>query len=287
MEMTRTSPGRNPLSAPVMEKKPGIPPSDHSSARVRSGGLFGRHHLSADRALEPRSARLGIPPPRPGFGRPIAPPPPRRPPPPLHRPPPPPLRLHRPRIFRPPFFFSIFGPWRLGFWHRRWPYATIYADYGYDGWYGGYSYAYQIPGTIGYPVTGTVGYPVTGTVGYPIAEAAETPVISIAEPIDAVAPVQQPEAVLPEAPVQPADPVQDETAFEIPCTCPCHCNGVRPCTCVYPCQSEYAISGEMTQLDFHSYAETLNPEQIWLSYQELGLDSEPFYQQTDNGYTYE
>ena len=107
------------------------------------------------------------------------------------------------------------------------------------------------------------------------------------EPVDAVAPVQQPVTVLPKTPEQPAAPVQNETAFEIPCSCPCHCNGVRPCTCAYPCQSEYVISGETTRLDFHSYAETLNPEQIWLSYQELDRYPDLIYQQTDNGNTYE
>ena len=101
-------------------------------------------------------------------------------------------------------------------------------------------------------------------------------------------PVTQPAAQTssppPEATEAETEPAADTLPdVEIPCSCPCGCNGVRPCTCGYPCQSEYAIAVETTQLDFHSYAETLDPEQIWYAYQQLDRESTDLYPETNDG----
>jgi hypothetical protein len=47
---------------------------------------------------------------------------------------------------------------------------------------------------------------------------------------------------------------------------------MRPCTCDYPCGSEYALRDEDFDLGlaFASYADTLSSEAIWSSY--AGLD---------------
>ena len=44
------------------------------------------------------------------------------------------------------------------------------------------------------------------------------------------------------------------------CLCPCRCNGQRPCTCSYPCGSEYALRDEDFALNrsFASYADAQN-----------------------------
>ena len=61
-------------------------------------------------------------------------------------------------------------------------------------------------------------------------------------------------------------------AAAIGCFCPCHCNGQRPCICAYPCGAEYAVAREEfdLRLSFASYADTLDPETIWVAY--AGLD---------------
>ena len=60
-------------------------------------------------------------------------------------------------------------------------------------------------------------------------------------------------------------------AVEIPCGCACGCNGVRPCVCSYQCGEEYSFYGDDFDIEtsFTSYAESLNPEQIWSSYARL------------------
>ena len=66
--------------------------------------------------------------------------------------------------------------------------------------------------------------------------------------------------------------MQRTEAAATTCFCPCRCDGLRPCTCAYPCGSEYALRDADLDLSqaFASYSETLSAEMIWSSY--AGLD---------------
>ena len=160
-----------------------------------------------------------------------------------------------------------------------WGYSSVYYGGWRNNWYGGFSYVYNP-----WPVYRTcylydpepLVVTRTETV-YVTQPATTTYVVQNAE----AAPVAQPSAyVVTEA--QPAQPVLEAVpaapsaesiqTVVTECLCPCHCNGQRPCTCDYPCGSEYAVANDQFNLSFaySPYAETLNPETIWSSY--AGLD---------------
>lgn len=159
-------------------------------------------------------------------------------------------------------------------------YSSLYYGGWRHGWYGGFSYIYNPwpvyrtyylyepepvvtrvetvyvtqPATTTYVEAAPA--PAT-TVAYPSAPAAETGAWESAPAVDRV-----------------------ETITSA-CFCSCHCNGQRPCTCDYPCGSEYAYDANAfdLSLDYTSYSESLDPETIWSSYagfDRYETDPEPF-----------
>ena len=166
-----------------------------------------------------------------------------------------------------------------------WGYSGVYYGGWRDNWYGGFSYVYNpwpvyrsyylyepVPLVTGVE-TVYVTQPATTT--YVVQSPAPTTYVE-QSPAPA-APVQQAAAVVTEEPPpQPnreaAPAAERAETVASPCFCPCHCNGQRPCTCDYPCGSEYAVSDEQFDLSnaYSSYAVTLSPETIWSSY--AGLD---------------
>lgn len=160
-----------------------------------------------------------------------------------------------------------------------WGYSSVYYGGWSSGWYGGCSYVYNPWPTYRtyylyepYPVTETIyiTQPATTTVIYEPAAttasyAAPAP-NATAAPAYAVAP-----AVYASVP-QTAPTSERVESAETECLCPCQCNGVRACTCEYPCGSEDAWRDDYGDwgLSYISYADNLSPEIIWTSY--AGLD---------------
>ncbi len=171
-----------------------------------------------------------------------------------------------------------------------WGYSSAYYGGWRSGWYGGFSYVYN-PWPVyrtyylydPYPVTETiyVTQPVTETI-YVTQPAAATAAVSPAAPSVttesyAVSAAAAPAAYAAVPAASPsawdeAPAVSRAEAAATSCFCPCQCNGIRPCTCDYPCGAEYGLRDEEFDLSlgFASYADTLNPETIWSSY--AGLD---------------
>jgi len=192
-------------------------------------------------------------------------------------------------VYATPYYDS----WSCG----GWGFSSLYYGGWHSGWYGGVSYIYNP-----WPVYRTTYFydpaPVvtrTETV-YVTQPAAQTTVIyeepqtayapAPAAPLNAYAqsvPVSTTAPLLPQPVAAPAiepdntlwDAAPAVTAVDaaaIGCFCPCHCNGQRPCICAYPCGAEYAVAREEfdLRLSFASYADTLDPETIWVAY--AGLD---------------
>jgi len=148
-----------------------------------------------------------------------------------------------------------------------WNYSNLYYDGWRHGWYGGISY-------ICNP------WPVYRT--YYLYEPAPvyTETVYVTQPATAATIIAPPATVAASVPSAPAtadasenaSPAQQIETDTEGCFCPCHCNGQRPCTCDYPCGSEYAVNAEdfNLRLGYESYAESLNAETIWASY--AGLD---------------
>lgn len=144
-------------------------------------------------------------------------------------------------------------------WNSGWHYSRFYYDGWRLGWYGGFSYTYNP-----WPVYRAAYYYPTTTVVY------EQPVVTAYTPVSTSSSTVQPVTYAAPAP----ETVVTETAapaVEIPCGCACGCNGVRPCVCSYQCGEEYSFYGDDFDIEtsFTSYAESLNPEQIWSSYARL------------------
>lgn len=152
-------------------------------------------------------------------------------------------------------------------------YSSVYYGGWRSGWYGGFSYVYNP-----WPVYRTYylydPYPVvtrTETV-YITQPATTTYIVQEGAPAATAITQQAPPPATATAPGTPAaaQPERAEPAAE--CFCACHCNARYTCTCDYPCGSEYTVTPEAfnLSLSFVSYAATLNPETIWVSY--AGLD---------------
>ena len=173
-----------------------------------------------------------------------------------------------------------------------WGYTGVYYGGWRSGWYGGFSYVYNPWPAYRtyyfyepYPVTETiyvtqpaattvyVTQPATATV---VAEPAAAPPAYAAAPSTAYAASPSGYAAAPSGPAptawDAAPAVQRTEAAATTCFCPCRCDGLRPCTCAYPCGSEYALRDADLDLSqaFASYSETLSAEMIWSSY--AGLD---------------
>lgn len=158
--------------------------------------------------------------------------------------------------------------WGFGFSYSPY-YAPSYYDpwfnggWGYDGWYGGFSYTYNP-----WPVYRSYYFydpvPVAETVY--VTQPSTTPqVIYMNEAPAAATAYAQPDYSATLWDAAPAT-AQAETAA-IGCSCACHCNGERPCICEYPCGAEYTLYPEDFDLTaYRSYADTLDPETIWASY---------------------
>jgi len=203
--------------------------------------------------------------------------------------------------------YRYYDSWSCG----GWGYSNLYYGGWRHGWYGGVSYIYNpwpvyrsyylydpeplvIPSETVYvtqPATTTyvAESPAATTYAAPDSSAATTYAAQPATTTYAAQPATttyaaQPTTtpqILPQqatpavepaaAAAAPAMPAA-ETAIAEPCNCPCHCNRQRPCTCSYPCGSEYAVVPEAFDLNanYASYADSLDPETIWSSY--AGLD---------------
>jgi hypothetical protein len=198
--------------------------------------------------------------------------------------------------YSPSYAYSTryYDSWSCG----GWGYSGVYYGGWHNNWYGGFSYVYNpwpvyrtyylydpepivIPAQTVYvtqpPQTVYVTQPAQtvyvtqpATTTYVVQSAAEAPVVQQAAPV-AAAPLQAQTAW----DVAPA--VEQAETVATSCFCPCHCNGQRPCTCEYPCGSEYAVQADQFDLSlvYSPYSETLNPETIWSSY--AGLDRETSY----------
>ena len=177
------------------------------------------------------------------------------------------------------------GPVYYDSWYdSSWSCSRVYYGGWRHGWYGGATYVHN----PWYAYRSAYYYTEPVYVETPaIVETAPTTVVIQQPVVVPTAPTvvqtypvvqDQPVQVTPAPVAQPVETApQTEAAQmseEIPCTCPCHCNGVRACICAYPCGSEYSFTDEVMDLrqSFQSYAETLDAERIWASYE--GQDRE-------------
>ncbi len=164
-----------------------------------------------------------------------------------------------------------------------WGYSGVYYGGWRHGWYGGFSYVYNPwPAYLTYylydpyPVTETVYITQPATTTVTVAQPATTTVVTDPSASYSAAPASYaavPADVAGTVSAWDAAPAaQQAEAAATTCFCPCHCNGIKPCTCAYPCGSEYALRDEDLDLSlaFSSYANTMNAEIIWSSY--AGLD---------------
>ena len=159
-----------------------------------------------------------------------------------------------------------------------WGYSSLYYGGWRHGWYGGFSYIYNP-------------WPVYRTYYLyepePVVTRVET--VYVTQPatttyVEATAPAPTTTAAYPSAPAgetgawESAPAVERVETATSTCFCSCHCNGQRPCTCDYPCGSEYTYDSRAfdLSLDYKSYSESLDPETIWSSYAGFDrYDSEP------------
>ena len=141
--------------------------------------------------------------------------------------------------------------------YNGWGYSSAYYGGWSRGWYGGFSYVYNP-----WPVYRTYYLYSPPEVVY-----VDSPSRTIIQQT-IVQPPAQPLTLAP--PDQP--PAQAQHAFEADegyhCFCACHCDGLVPCTCEYPCGSEFEDTTGAFRLGdyFVSYTVSLNPETIWASY---------------------
>lgn len=156
-----------------------------------------------------------------------------------------------------------------------WGYSNVYYDGWHHGWYSGVTYIYN-PWPVYYTCyfydpAPTVVYEVPATSSPVVAAPASNAAVSVTAALPAsgtTAPRSESVAA-----AQAAVPVTVQVENRVfGCSCPCHCDGVRPCVCAYPCGAEYEITAAHFDLgrSFASYAETLDRETIWASYN--GLD---------------
>ena len=141
-----------------------------------------------------------------------------------------------------------------------WGYSSTYYGGWRSGWYGGFSYVYNP-----WPVYRTyyLYSPPPAEVVY-VESAPRTVVVQ--QPAQPVV-VQQPLTLAsPEQQQAQAQPSPPEEGYR--CFCACHCDGLVPCTCEYPCGSEFEDISDTYRLGdtFVSYTVSLNPETIWASY---------------------
>ncbi len=142
-------------------------------------------------------------------------------------------------------------------------YSSLYYGGWSSGWYGGFSYVYNP-----WPVYRTY------YLYEPAPVVTRTETVYVTQPATTTYVVQEPAS----APLAPASWEQQAPAASTgsgetaTCFCACHCNGQKPCTCEYPCGSEYAYDASAFDLSlaYEPYAESLDPETIWSSY--AGLD---------------
>jgi hypothetical protein len=186
--------------------------------------------------------------------------------------------------YSPSYAYSTryYDSWSCG----GWGYSRVYYGGWHNNWYGGFSYVYNPwpvyrtcylyePEPLVIPAEPLyVAQPATTT--YIVQSAAAAP--RVQQPAAAVAEAPQPQAVWEDAPA-----VDRAETLATSCFCSCHCNGQRPCTCDYPCGSEYAVVADQFNLSvtYSPYAELLNPEVIWSSY--AGLDRENAYAEPNLG----
>jgi len=155
-----------------------------------------------------------------------------------------------------------------------WGYSDMYYGGWRSGWYGGFSYVYNPwPVYRSYYLYDPVPV-VTRTETVYVTEPAATTYVVNTPPPTTVSYLSPATTALQAQPThwEAAPAVERVDTASAGCLCPCRCNGQRPCTCDYPCGSEYAIAADAFDLStgYESYAESLDAQTIWYSY--AGLD---------------
>ena len=158
--------------------------------------------------------------------------------------------------------FYAHRPYYDSWYYNGWGYSSAYYGGWSRGWYGGFSYVYNpwpvyrthylySPPTLVYETA--YSQPPAQTVVYQTVQHLDQPLTVASTPVTAVPPAQHAHA--------------EQEGYR--CSCACGCNGQVPCTCEYPCGSEYDDDETQAYLlsnSFVSYAVSLNPETIWASY---------------------